>query len=329
MFVPVSEHPPFDGREATRMTFYYQCLLVLGDILHLTSSRLPSQQPIPYYRLLLRGLPVEPDLGNRVYALQWNRNKSTKVHQLEPLEDFPPDPPIAGGGEDDDEQFIALLPGMAQPKLKAHGGHGSRGRGRGRGRSSRGQGRAGSSGDPPPLPPPDPLPPQPPGGPGLAPLPPGGGHGDPPGAPPPPVLGGPDDETFVAAPVGVKAQAAVARNDNFDTGWFDGLQGSLIRFMDYQLRDGSSYPNWKIKCNRDHLHSASCEKTCGMTPANQRHFCKIEPLAVLGAWAATCESPRPGGKASHALENPSKQAVATYAREHQQELEDIISRVGL
>ena len=55
-----------DGREAVRMKAYFIVLVELPRCIALTSS-IPSDQPIAFYRLLLRGTKVEPGLGNPHY----------------------------------------------------------------------------------------------------------------------------------------------------------------------------------------------------------------------------------------------------------------------
>ena len=56
----------FDSREAVRMKTYYMVLLQIRRCMPL-SSRIPSNQPIGYYRLLLEGRSVEPYLGQPEY----------------------------------------------------------------------------------------------------------------------------------------------------------------------------------------------------------------------------------------------------------------------
>ena len=53
---------PIDGREAVSMKAYYIVVLEMARCLPL-SSRIPSNQPIPYYKLLLSGKAVEPGPG--------------------------------------------------------------------------------------------------------------------------------------------------------------------------------------------------------------------------------------------------------------------------
>ena len=58
----------FDGRNASSKKNYYQVLVALDRCLPLASS-IPSAQPILFYRLLLKGCTVEPDLGAKAYSM--------------------------------------------------------------------------------------------------------------------------------------------------------------------------------------------------------------------------------------------------------------------
>ena len=65
-----------DGREAPRMRCYYQVLHELARCLPLTSG-IPSQEPMSFYKLLLRGVRVEPCLGNATYLPLYNEARKT------------------------------------------------------------------------------------------------------------------------------------------------------------------------------------------------------------------------------------------------------------
>ena len=59
----------YDCAAAPKFRSYFQCLCTLSNVLPLTSSAMPSRQPIAYYASLLQGLHVEPYQGAQVYQL--------------------------------------------------------------------------------------------------------------------------------------------------------------------------------------------------------------------------------------------------------------------
>lgn len=67
----------FDHTEAVKMKFYFQTLLCIGRCLGLT-SRIPSRQPVYFYRDLLAGIRVEPGLKSKEYLALW---KNTGVRR--------------------------------------------------------------------------------------------------------------------------------------------------------------------------------------------------------------------------------------------------------
>ena len=83
----IAECGSLDGREAVAMKAYYIVVLDIVRFLPLSSSSIPSNQPIGYYRLLLEGRNVEPGLG----AIEYRR-----LLRGGNIED---PPPIEGGDE--------------------------------------------------------------------------------------------------------------------------------------------------------------------------------------------------------------------------------------
>ena len=61
-----------DGREAVRMRCYYQVLLDIAKHLPLT-THIPSDEPIAFYKLLMRGVEVQPGLGAKAYNALMNK----------------------------------------------------------------------------------------------------------------------------------------------------------------------------------------------------------------------------------------------------------------
>ena len=117
----VAENPwNFDHRGGTRCKPYLQVLLKLAQCLPLSGGHVPSQQPMTYYRLLMRGIKTEPGLKHKHYALVHNRALKKEEGDILPLEDD--DPP------DDPNEFFAVPVGAhakEPPRRRAGGlGHG-------------------------------------------------------------------------------------------------------------------------------------------------------------------------------------------------------------
>ena len=145
----------FDAREATRMRAYYQVCLDLKTFLPLAGGRIPSQEPVNFYKLLLRRLQAVPGESAAHYLKILNHD--SKQRKLEPLPLEKPEPPPALGAGD--EVLVPPPPGVPVPvpKPKAEPRVGRRVDGEGRPMTST------DSGGPrrPPAPPPLPVPPGP------------------------------------------------------------------------------------------------------------------------------------------------------------------------
>ena len=83
-----------DSREATKMKAYYITLLEITRCFPFAKLGLPSDQPILYYKLLLKGVSVDFGLGNQAY-----------LAIMRGLEQEPPGPGI---DESSDEEIIYL-----------------------------------------------------------------------------------------------------------------------------------------------------------------------------------------------------------------------------
>jgi len=107
----------FDGRLSTRMRAYYQSLLAVEKTLPLT-SHLPSQEPVRYYDLLLKGVAVEPGQAAKDLMVIWNGLRKRKGQPPEPipLEDRAP--------PRDADKVILALPGL-DPRAQSSGSGGS------------------------------------------------------------------------------------------------------------------------------------------------------------------------------------------------------------
>jgi hypothetical protein len=106
----------FDAYPAVKMKTYLQVLLTLQSCLLLT-SRVPSRQPILFYRLLLLGRRIEPDLGNVHYVKAWAALAAqgiTPVLPIEPPSDSDLPVPVEDVGADDD----VLMPSRPPPEAK-------------------------------------------------------------------------------------------------------------------------------------------------------------------------------------------------------------------
>jgi len=296
--LPEGGHAQFDSRLALRQKWYLQTLAVLRDTLPLCGGTLPSVQPVTFYKLLLRGEGVMPDLGSKHYVALWNKSKKTTKHQFEAIENCPPSAPIENG-----EEFFGSAPGELVPKAKPRPsaprgptvGRGGRGSGRGRG------GAGGDSGKPPepkaalPLPAPRPEPPAPN---------PGEGGGD----------------EFFEDGVVVPHGKADKRDNKPD--WIDSLFGIRVCFDPYITPAGVYEPNWQMYCVR-----TGRTKRRGCAVAHESHHGIVEPLAFLHAWHDIDWPTKPTIK-SHTRETPRQEAVDRIVADHRAALEEVCRRAG-
>ena len=290
----------FDSREATRMKPYYMCLHQLQTVLPLAGGAMPSQQPMLYYKLLMRGDRATADLGAKAYTLQWNRGHSAGG-ELAALPAPEPAVPLANG-----ENFDVHPEGWVVPVPRGGGGRGpirgGRGQGRGRaGEGGRGRGAArgrGGVGEPPPLPDPPPVP------------------------GPPPVAHEPEDFDAPLVPVAHGPPPQRRRRVDEDRGqWVDGLDGAKVMF-DYYVnkQTGRAEPNWKLRCR---FCEGFCVKRRGALPKFEARHGIVEPLAFLQCWHLMEWPSKPRVK-SHALDEPTQEAVDAYLEEHAAELRGLL-----
>jgi len=308
--VPLQDDPTafVDCREAIRMKPYYMCVHQLSRVLPLSGGGIPSQQPVTYYKCLLRGDRTVANLGAIAYTKQWNRG-SVEPGQLEPF-------PIAGPGVPapvtNGEDFDVHPAGWHVPVAKARSGVGPRG-GRGGARGSgRGAGRGPHGVPPPPLPLPAPAPePGVPGGGGAGPGGDGGANGG--GG-----EGGGDhdgDEDFEPPP-------AVPRVVRADRPTFQpGLDGAEIVYDNYLKANGVFDPNWRLRCTRH----VGCIKRRGAVRRFERRHGVIEPAAFLHAWHLMVTPSKPS-VAKHTLDEPTDEEVDVYVAEHAAELRELVQR---
>ena len=104
--------------------------------------------------------------------------------------------------------------------------------------------------------------------------------------------------------------------------WTDALGGANVSYADY-VDNGKSYKNYIMTCR---VHGPGCSKTKGVYPASVRAHGELEPLAFLEAWQDV-PWPTVGGKAPHALENPSAEAVAAVFAAKEEALREVFVRV--
>ena len=197
------------------------------------TSHMPSQEVMSYYKLLLKGIKVEPGQSDRDYQILLNDNRKRKGRAQEPLpiEDVP-----QHGG---DAVTLAL------PEPPDTGARGSRGGG-----PKRHRGAGGAK--------PDELP---------TPVPIGGGPATPPPpkSPPPvePGEGAGEDEVILADP---------DPGDKFTTERYPfelALDGASIICQKYYNRaKDASFVNWILKCPR---HKDCVKKKHVTTQSTSRH----------------------------------------------------------
>ena len=104
----------------------------------------------------------------------------------------------------------------------------------------------------------------------------------------------------------------------------ESIDGLIVRFTHYKTKLGKSEPNWLMRCRNC---SSNCNKRRGATPAHEKNYGLIEPLAFLHAWH-DMEWPTAPNKTTHALNNPSQEAVSRFAEDHREELLEVCQRAG-
>jgi hypothetical protein len=296
--VHVSPEPgQMDAREATRMKSYYLVLMKLPQCLPLTTS-IPSDQPIMFYQLLLRGVRADPNLGHKAYVA---------ISNGQPI----PTPPPLG---DDELEF-------ARPAHRLTG-PGSDMDPRGSERPDHplpiAAGPPGSSRDPPPR--------------GKA-----SSHGPRPKAAQPhvapkagsssasvdPVSGGPEPPLppeIEFAPVGpalVGPPLAPGRRcPGKKKKMINAINGGRCNFQEYLQPNGNVYANWFMECPRC-PKSDNCGRTLGVR-AETTKLGYLEPLAFLHVWKEL--TPGPNG---HRKTHPIDTDVASFYTRHARELEVI------
>jgi len=305
----------YDAREAVRQKWYYQCLLRVPGIFTYAPV-LPSDEVQSFYWCALKGIRVEPRLGDKHYR------KLLKLPEELAIEDAPePAAPsrFALGGPPNAEAERAK-------RSRAEGAMRARGKARAKapqpivdkplGAPTSGHPEVdpgtggGSSGDPPPPKAPPPLPPP------LA---------DPPApsrfalAPAPPVAKAKAEPTDRQR--GERSYARVRKvfepvfwSQEFGI-WFDPL---------YQPPSGAPpYATWMLKCNKC---GKACEKHKTTSANNLRTYGKVEPLAFLHAWSLLEETP----DKLHRRSDPKDADVAVLLRDetNRRGYEALISRWG-
>ena len=302
-----ADHGEFDSREAVRMKYYYRALIELAKCLPLTDQRMPSQHPVAYYKLLLRGMHAVPDQTAKQYTLTYNRSvkDNKKKGALLPLPPPGPDP-IPGA----DEVFVAPI-GAPEPKAKSRSsGPGIRGRGRGRGSGPADTGGRGGGGTAPPVPVEGP---EPPPAPGPRP-PPGRGEGGG-GAPDPLPVDDGEEDMFVPPLIDDPPRRAREPGD-----FVDAVNGCKMNWKSYVTPAGRPAPNFKIKCP----YHYQCYKSRGSTDQFCSTYGAIEPIAYLHAWAEIPwpTTPKMG---THRQEAPSDDEVLAMLEAHRHEFEELLS----
>ena len=106
----------FDSTEAIRQKRYLQVVCKIVECMRLTST-IPSRQAIKFDDCLLRGIPVEPNMGNASYAALLNkqRQKDGKLPTVLALEDDA----VNVLPDNDDDGIIGPGPRRPEPKPKA------------------------------------------------------------------------------------------------------------------------------------------------------------------------------------------------------------------
>jgi len=290
-----------DGAEAIKFRSYFQCLVVVDRVMPLT-SRLPSREPVPYYRLLLSGTAAEPgwpakDLQLILNGVLRKRGKKTELLPIEgrEAESLDPDGIICPGPE---------LPAEPAPPKKSGGPKRQRL-------------------DDPVAQERDPVPLAPSGGGGGGPP---GAHGEPPGVVPDPLPVpapiGDDPDGFMPGPE-LPAEPP-AKKQKIEGVFSDGLDGAKIMYKLYPDPHNveKTYPNYTLQCPRPGCKG--CTKVKGETPGNTKRHGVLEPIAYLHAWIP-CRDAK--GVKTHRNCDPTPEEVDAYVARNRDRLQELYERL--
>ena len=293
-----------------KQKWYYQVLLRLRACLPLCDGPLPSQEPMTFYKLLLRGEKVKPGMPNKELVLQWNGGRGMKNNDILPL---------------DDEDVFKLVPRTSMdcfPPPSDDPGPGRKRRALGLGRRGRPPAAAGGGGagvDDPSAPPPvcgdpDPVPPVADAGGGVGP---GSGGGD----------GGDGGSPAGAGDTGARGSGdvwalppAVVRKPGYGEP-VKSLNGVEVAFNRYVNTKGKEERHWVMTCQC----RVGCNKRRGAIPAHEKDAGIIEPLGFLHAWRDFVFPSHPRFT-THQQETPTRDAIRAYTLGKKAELEDVCRR---
>ena len=310
-----------DAREAVRCKAYYVVLMKIDECMPLT-SRIPSDQPIAFYNLLLQGRAVEPGLGNKTY-LAICRDKPLPTPA--PLEDdddidFSGQPrrrvSMLGDGEPGSEEHPrgsgGSRAGAAAPKAPLGPSVASPGHGSGASSSSHtfvvapalppGKARAVAKAKV--------------GAPAKAKTPKAAkakaasASVDPTASPPPEIdFAGPAGD---AAHGGAPPVPVVERTVRTPKKFVNAIGLGRVNFMEYpDKHTGKIYANWTFVCPHHH----NCQRVMGTGRKNTTPHGALQPLAYLHVWRDT-----PPDDRTHRLTPADDRAVTTFFNDHEAEL---------
>ena len=315
-----------DGRNILRRKLYIMVLIDVEKHLRHTSS-IPSDQTQLFYRLLMNGRRVEPNLEIAEY-IRLSGGKGNILPLPAPelgvdVPEPPPEPPeldpdLVISMEDPPKQVrkkrvkpSALPLPKAGPEPKAAAPVPLL-----EDDPVAGPGGEGGGGCPPapPTPPREPRDPTPPRRAGSS------------GDPLPPVVG-PDDAVVVAPWAEPERVERAAGKRDLD--WVDAVGGGLIRHdSNFRNKAGKLYPNCKISCLTcpKIAGKTPCQKTIGITPETCARHGRIEPIAILHAWRFVEITKK---DKSHARHDPTHDEVDAFIASHRVELEELADRLHL
>ena len=291
-----------DGRGSIRHKLYFMVCLQMEK--HLARiPAIPSGEPQLFYRLLLSGVKVAPNLGVDAYKALCNKRGKRAPLPIpefdEPITVEPPPlvdedlvvPGLGEGGpppgkkrkrEKPSEVPLPIEPPALEPPAPATGSGGGHG-----GSSSSG----GAGGGP------------------------GGGGG-------PPL---PDPDIVVAPEPVVDADLVVPEPEPgprvcVPNVWHDGFDGARWCYKNYRTPGGKLYPNFQIKCPTPEICGTVCKKTKGATKDAMKVHGRIGPMVFLYAWRHSA----PGPGETHGHLDPSNTELDAVVALHQDQLEELV-----
>ena len=307
----------YDSPEPGKMKLYFIALLDIERVMPIGAPRIPSDQPLSYYRLLLNGQSVLPALGDKHHQ---SVLKGVAAKAPMPIADDsdsssdyrrPPHPVAKGaiawfplGPDEETEEGDPSDPrGLHRAADTEIAAKTAKAKAPPKAKSSSSGAKAKA---PPQKPPPAPK--------AAPPLPPRSPSSSESGRIPAKGVG-----AIAIAPPPPKAKAAAAADEADRVGAIDAIGGGKALYKEYMdPHTAKMYCNWRFYCPHKGLpgHPPGCMRTLGVIPKHTS-LGVLEPIAFLHVWRDTPADLAKG----HRKTPPPKAAVKAFLEEHRAKLQ--------